>query len=237
MLMQIEIIEMDPERIFRLYGMFLILAVLFTILAVNIRRREGEKTRQRVFLSKFFLLSAIGLYANLIYAPLGSVEIQTLGNKFVVLTNIMGIVNLSFFTVSITKSEVEFSAKKSRIWEICIFLLASITYYLPNVFTMEFTEAYSPIWSIAMGIYFLVLSQTFFIFCVVVGVKAIISFEDKQVKRRLLYLLVGILLLEGVVISALVRNMEIRDPWTMVLSFSIVPSALFLYFGVGKKLA
>ncbi len=235
-MLQIEIIEMEPDRIFRLYGVFLTLAVMFTILAISIRRREGEKTRQRVFLSKFFILSAIGLYANLIYAPFGSIVIQTLGNKFVVLANIMAIVNLAFFTISINKAEVEFSAKKSRIWEVGLLLLVAITYFLPGVFTMEFIEAYSPIWGIAMGIYFLVFSQTFFIICTVVGVKTLIKFESKEVKKRLQYLLIGVLFLEGVVISTLLRNIEIRDLWTLVLSFSIAPSALFLYFGVGKKL-
>ncbi len=230
-------IELGIDRLFRLYGIFLVLGLVFIFFGIDIRRREGEKTRQRVFLSKFFLISALGLIINVIYAPFDSVEIQTLGNKFVILTQIMGLVNLCFFTISLHKSEKEFTPKKSRILEIGLLLLALITYFLPNIFTIEFTEDYAPIWSMAMGLYVIIIFQAIFILIMIFGILSAKIFEDKQIKKRLQYLLIGIIFLQGVVFSTFLRNLWInRSIWTLLLGLSIIPSGLFLYFGVGKKL-
>ncbi len=222
---------MGFQRIFLLYVVFLTIAASCLFFGIKILKR-GQLTRQKSFIVTFFFFVASGLIINPIYAPFASIPIQTFGNKLVMLTSTMGLVNLMFFSISVAKSSQEFTRNQVIAIE-SIFLVLCLFYYL---FPISFHEDFTPIWPVEFVIYTLVVSETAFVIAVVFSVKAIREFGDKAMKTKLRNFLIGVLLIDLVMVSTILRNGQLveADTILVLMGLLIIPGVLMIYYSVGR---
>lgn len=228
----VDFIQLSAERLVILYGLYMIIVVIFLWFAANLYKR-GARSRQKAFIARFFIFVAIGLIINAIYAPMDSELIQSLGNKTVIFLTTIAHANLLFFAISVQKSEIEFTPKKAWLYTILV-AIVSIGYYL---FPITFKSDYSPVWTVEIFVFALILTQSLMISAFVIIIKINRTIENPAIKQRMLNLFIGIIMLEFVMISTLMRNAQFISGILSILpGLLIIPGGLLIYFGVGKKL-
>ncbi len=234
-----DFLTLTPERIFTVYVMYSSISALFLIFAAKLSRR-GQKSQQKAFITKVFLYIALGLIINVIYAPFNNRLFQEVGTKIVIFMTTMGFVNLLFFTYSLTRSTQEFTRKKSIIAEILFACVAGVYFFLPV--SLKDPDL-SPIWPTGFIIFCAIFTQALFTLAMVYGVLVERTMKDEEIRKRFRLFLLGLVLLEIVLISTLLRNGQylaalgsVGTTLLMLLALCIIPGGILIYLGVGKNI-
>ncbi len=226
-------LSLPPERLIVIYGFYSFICVLFLVFAVKLYRR-GQRSQHKAYIVKFFLYVVLGLFLNILYAPVDDIIIQELGNKSVIFLTTMGIINLVFFTYTIFRSTQEFAHKKSMIAEAILACIAAIYFILPIDFIMP---GYSPYWPELMVSLALILTQSLFVIAIGLGIIIVFRMTDSVMKKRFWMFLVGLLMFEMVLLTTILRNGQLI-PGIILLIFGLfmIPGGIFVYLGVGKNI-
>jgi len=228
----IEFNHLSTDRIITIYGIYLSLAIIFSIMAAKLIKRGDESLRKK-FIIQLFLFLEIGLFLNALYAPIDNLLIQTIGNKTVIFLSTLGMGNLFLFIIGVKKSEVEFTPKHAIISELIMAVISAGYYAIP----IEFGPTYAPIWPGLFLIYSIIITQTLFISSIVLGINMFRGMQDPLIRKKFIMFLIGLICIELVLIQTYLKNGQfVTSPLLNLMGLSIIPGGLLIYFGVGKDI-
>ena len=220
----------------------LIIAGLFLFLAIKLLRRNQH--RPTVTLGMLYIISASGLIFNAIFLFIGTFQPENEVLLLVIyfLTFFPWLFSLVFiltFILSLLRLGDVFTIKKQLIITLIYGFIIIIIFFTPNGIT--FSEQWRPIfsWSFLTLIY---IALTVFIAVPTLWYsrRLIKTFQDKILKKKLITFIIGIY---GLIFSIYMTILYItwQDSlfsaiWSIVTTFIVIPSALFIYYGIGREL-
>ena len=220
----------------------LILASIFFFIAITLLKRN--RMRPIITLSMFYIFSATGLIFNAIFLLLAAFipENAVLLQVFYFLSfypMLFSPIFILTFIVSLLKLEFVFTIKKQLIITIIYSLVIFIIYFTPDGIT--FIDQWRPVYSWP----FLMLVYIFYSGYIVIPTllysrRLVKTFEDKILKRKLITFIIGVIgmfsSLYGAVLYITWQNPLFKSLWSVITVLIIIPSAIFIYYGIGREL-
>ena len=232
----------DITRILIIFIPGLSIAGLFLYLAIKLLRRNQQ--RPTVTLGMLYVISASGLIFNVIHVVLAAFQPENEVLLLVIyfLTFFQWLFSLVFiltFMLSILNLGDVFTIKKQLIITFIYAFIIVILFFTPNGIT--FSEQSRPIfsWGFLTLVY---ITLTVFIALPTLWYsrRLINTFQDKILKRKLITFIIGIY---GLIISTYLTILYITwqdslfsSLWSAITTFISIPSALFIYYGIGREL-
>jgi len=223
----------DIGRLIIIYVIQLFLSGIFLFLAYKILRRN--RNRLTTILSSFYAVEAIAFIFNAIYPSIGF-NPGTFIIYFIAAYLIsFGPIFLILFNINLIRIDSEFTIKKQTIiiliYGLSIFLLLNI----PGGITINEETNWSPLYSW----YFLIILYIFFSVVIIVPfifqiIKLYRTFEDKNLKKKLRYFIVGfsgyIFSFYGVILYNTWNEPTFRLIWNVLILVILIPSASLIYY-------
>ena len=227
----VEFVQFTTDRLVMIYGVYSMICLMFLVFAYKLSKR-GESTPQKTHIVRFFVFTALGLILNMAYAPFDNVPIQMLGNKTVILLTTMSLCNLMLFTLIVNKSSMVITDQKRFLIQAVVLGLCVVYYVIP----ITFGEGFQPDWRPIMWIYMITVTETL-ILSMYFGIRTAINIEAKEIRRRFLNFLIGVLFIAVMLVYTALRNGRIiTSPIFLLLGLAIIPGGLLIYYGVGREL-
>lgn len=232
----------DIARILIIFIPQLIVAGLFLFLAIKLIRRNQQ--RPTLTLCMLYTISASGLIFNAIHVVLAAFQPE---NEVLLLViyflsyflMLFSPVFILTFIISILRLGDVFTIKKQLIITLIYGFLVFILFFTPNGIT--FSEQWRPIYS--WGFLTLVyISLTVFIVLPTLWYsrRLIKTFQDKILKRKLITFIIGIIgllfTIYGMVLYITWQDSLFSSLWSVLTTFIVIPSAIFIYYGIGREL-
>ena len=233
----------DIIRIIIIFIPQLVLAGLFLFLAIKLLRRNRQ--RPTVTLCMLYIISAAGLIFNAMHVILAAFQPE---NEFLLLTiyfltffpMLLSPVFILTFMLSLLRLGDVFTIRKQLLITSIYGLIIGIIFFTPN--GISFSEDLSrPIFS--WGFLILVYAAlTVFILSPTMWYsrRLIKMFKDKILKKKLRTFLIGVfgmlLSIYGTVLYITWQDSFFSTLWSILTTFIIIPSALFIYYGIGRNL-
>ena len=234
----------SPELI-RLLIVFipqLILASIFLYIAIKLLKRN--RIRPIVTLSMFYIFSATGLIFNAIFLLIAvfipendllMVSLYFLSFYPILFSPIF----IFTFIITLLKLDDVFTLKKQSLMVLIYGLITFFVFFTPD--GIRFTEEWRPIFSwTLLAIVFIVYSVFIVIPTIIYSRRLLKTFQDKVLKKKLLTFIIGVI---GMLFSVYGATLYItwQDPlfraiWSVATVLIIIPSALFIYYGIGREL-
>ena len=231
----------DMPRILIIFIPQLIVAGLFLFLAIKLLRRNQQ--RPTLTLCMLYILSASGLIFNAMHVVLAAFQPE---NE----TLLLAVYFLSYFPmlfspvfiltfiISILRLGDVFTIKKQLIITLIYGFLVFIIFFTPDGITFEqWVPKFS--WVFLTLVY---LSLTVFIVLPTFWYsrRLIKTFKDKILKRKLIIFISGIagmiISIYGTVLYITWKDSLFSSLWSIITTFIIIPSAIFIYYGIGREL-
>ena len=220
----------------------LILASMFLFIAIKLLKRN--RLRSIITLSMFYIFSATGLIFNAIFLliaaflPENAVLLQVIYflSFYPMLFSPIFILT---FIVSLLKLEFVFTIKKQLIVTVIYSLVIFIIYFAPGGIT--FIDQWRPVyhWNFSMLV-FIFYSGYIVIPTLLYSRRLIRTFEDKILKKKLITFIIGVIgmfsSVYGVLLYITWKNPLFRSLWSIITVLIIIPSAIFIYYGIGREL-
>lgn len=219
------------------------ISIVFLFLAFKILKRS--RSQLSLTLSIFYILIGTSTFTNLIFLLLTPTRIDTLLFILYFLTSYLTIFAFIFILVfihNLLNIDSIYSFKKYLIIILvygiaCFILLIAV----PEGIRISSETNWVPVYSWT----FLVVEYIFFTCFITISVfmystKLYRKFEDKNLKKKLRYFILGIfgmiLILYGVVLFNTWQHITFKSIWSVLVMFIMVPSAISIYYGIGQKL-
>ncbi len=186
-------------------------------------------------ISAFFLVAGSGLMLNVIYSSLNNEEVIRFLN---ILTIFLVTWSVSFLLAGIASINYSNKVLTDRI-KIFIVGVAFIG-ILPLFFIPDGVDLlppdFTPYWNSTFTIYSLILSQALFWTTFGIGYKAYRNFQETEIKKKFLKLLVGLIFFDYILVQNALINSGVlpRALIVTLLSLLVIPAALLVYVGIGK---
>jgi Co/Zn/Cd efflux system component len=234
--------SIDLSRIIIIFIGQVILATIFLFIAIKLLRR----TRQRpiITLSLLYILTTIGMIFNILHVLIASFYP---GNEMLLIViyfltffpPLFSAIFILTFIISILKLEDVFTIRKQLIITSIYGLLIILIFFIPGgiTFTEQSRPSYS--WTLLAAIYsvftgFVVLPTIWY------SIRLIKSFKDKILKKKLTTFLIGVFGMYTTVYGAILyitwQNPLFSTIWSVVTFFLMIPSAILIYYGIGREL-
>ena len=220
----------------------LILAGLFLFLAIKLFRRNQQ--RPILTLCIFYILSATGLIFNAIFLLIAAFqpenEVLLLVIYFLtIFPMLFSPVFILTFMISILRLGDVFTIKKQLIITLFYGFIVFIIFFTPNGIT--FNEQWRPIYSWAfLTIVYITLTVFIALPILWYSRRLIKIFQDKILKRKLITFIIGIygmlFSIYGTILYITWQDSLFSFLWSIFTTFVIIPSALFIYYGIGREL-
>ena len=219
-----------------------ILAGIFIFIAIKLLRRT--RPRPIITLSLFYLLTAIGLILNVVHVLIAAIQPES--SVLLIVIYFFSFYPITFsaifiltFIVSILKLGDVFTLKKQLIITLIYGFMILLVFFIPDGIT--FTEQWRPIWSwpLFIAIYF-VFTTFITIPTIVYSRRLVRTFQDRILKKKLNTFLLGVfgmyLAVYGVTLYLTWQNSLFSAIWSVVTFFLMIPSAILIYYGIGREL-
>lgn len=220
----------------------LVLASIFLFIAIKLLRRN--RLRSIITLSMFYIFSATGLIFNAIFLliaafiPENAVLLQVIYflSFYPMLFSPIFILT---FIVSILKLEFVFTIKKQLIVTVIYSFVILLIYFTPD--GISFTDQWRPVysWTFLM-LFYIIYSGSIVIPTLVYSRRLARTFEDKILKKKLITFIIGVIGMLSSVYGAVLyitwQNDLFRSLWSVITVLIIIPSAIFIYYGIGRDL-
>jgi len=232
----------DVARLLIIFIPQLIVAGLFLFLAIKLLRRNQQ--RPTLTLCMLYILSASGLIFNAMHVVLAAFQPE---NEVLLLViyfltyfpMLFSPVFILTFIISILRLGDVFTIKKQLIITLIYGFLVFIIFFTPNGIT--FSEQWRPMfsWGFLTLVY---ISLTVFIVLPTFWYsrRLIKTFKDKILKRKLIIFISGIagmiISIYGTVLYITWQDSLFSSLWSIITTFIIIPSAIFIYYGIGREL-
>ena len=232
----------DLSRMLIIFVGQLILAGIFIFIAIKLLRRT--RPRPIITLSIFYFLASIGFIFNILH-----VIIRTINPEDAVLLKVIyfltfypplfsGIFILTFILCILKLGDV-FTLRKQLIITLIYGFLIILIFFIPDGIT--FTDQSRPIYSWVLFTAFYTIFTVFIVIPTIWYSRRLIkTFQDKILKRKLTTFLIGVFgflfALYGSILYITWQDSLFSSIWSIVTTFIIIPSALFIYYGIGREL-
>ena len=220
----------------------LILASIFLYIAIKLLKRN--RIRPIVTLSMFYIFSATGLIFNAIFLLIAEFKPE-------VTFLLVSLYFLSFypilfspifiitFMITVLKLDDVFTVKKQSIIVLIYGLITFFVFFTPE--GIRFTEEWRPIFSWTLLTLILIVFSIFILIPTIIYSRRLLkTFKDKILKKKLLTFIIGVI---GIMISVYGAAFYItwQDPtfrslWSVITVLLIIPSAISIYYGIGREL-
>lgn len=220
----------------------LILASIFLYIAVKLLKRN--RMRSIITLSMFYTFSTAGLIFNAIFVLIATLmpENESL---------LISLYFLSFYPIlfspifiitfinTLLKLDDVFTLKKQILIIMIYGLITFLVFFTPD--GIKFTEEWRPIFSWTLFAVILIVFTAFTVIPTLIYSRRLLkTFKDKILKKKLLTFIIGVI---GVLTSVYGATLYItwQDPlfrsiWSVATVIILIPSALFIYYGIGREL-
>jgi len=232
----------DMVRVLIIFITGLIIAALFLYLAIKLLRRNRQ--RPTVTLCMMYIISASGLIFNAMHVVLAvfQPENEVLLLVIYFLTFFLWLFSPVFiltFMLSLLRLGDVFTIKKQLIITLIYGFIIVIIYFTPNGIT--FSEQWRPIYSwVFLTLMYIALTVFILLPTLWYSRRLIKTFQDKILKKKLITFLTGVfgmlLSLYGTILYITWQDSLFSSLWSIVTTFISIPSALFIYYGIGREL-
>jgi len=232
----------DFPRILIIFVGQSILAGIFIFIAIKLLRRT--RPRPIITLSMFYLLTAFGLILNVVHVLIAAIQPES--SVLLVIIYFFSFYPITFsaifiltFIISILKLGDVFTLKKQLIITLIYGFLILLVFFIPEgiTFTVQGRSKWS--WPLFIAIY---LIFTFFITIptIVYSRRLVRTFQDRILKKKLNTFLLGVfgmyLAVYGVTLYLTWQDPLFSAIWSVVTFFLMIPSAILIYYGIGREL-
>ena len=232
----------DMVRLLIIFIPGLIIAGLFLYLAIKLLRRNRQ--RPTVTLGMLYIISASGLIFNVTHVVLAAFqpENEALLSVIYFLTIFQMLLSPVFiltFVISILRLGDVFTIKKQLIITLVYGFVICIIIFTPNgiIFSEQSRPTFS--WGFLTLIY---IALTVFILLPTLWYsrRLIKTFQDKILKRKLITFMIGVfgmlISIYGTILYITWQNSLFSSLWSTFTTFISIPSALLIYYGIGREL-
>lgn len=232
----------DLSRIIIIFIGQLILASIFIFIAIKLLKRT--RPRPIITLSILYFLLTTGFIFNVLHVLIAVIQPE----NEVLLTVIYFLsfypllfssIFLLTFIICILKLGDVFTLKKQFIITMIYGFVTLLIFFIPGGIT--FTEQWRPIysWSFFTAIY---ISFTIFVTIPTIWYSRLLlrTFQDRILKKKLKTFLIGVfgmyLSVYGGTLYITWQNPLFSSIWSVVTFLLLIPSAIFIYYGIGREL-
>jgi hypothetical protein len=228
---------MDVARFLQIYIIQGGFAFFFFYMGILVLKRA--KKRPNLYLSSFYLSTAIGGLINIIYA---NIFIETVVYVLHFITYYVlcySLVFLLIFTLIILKPIDKFKTRIQITLLIIVGILLLGLLFIPNGIQINQSTNWKPSWSWSFFIYSIILCSTVLIIPTsYYSVRIYSKFENQHLKKKWKYYLIGVLgyffLYYGTSFSNTLNNDSFRLIWS-IISLPTLISLFLIYYGVGRQ--
>lgn len=231
--------QLDSTRFIQIYIVQALVGVYFLLIAYKILKRDTK--RLNLILSLFYIIGTIGIVLNCIYAPLTDETAVYILNFMTNYCFGLAPIFIVVFSLILLKSEKIITTKKQLLIIIIYGAILFCMILIPNGVTINESTNWRPVWSVPFLIYVLiVISALGLIPTVYFGYEIFKRFEDKELKNKWKFFVIGIIgvyvFTFGTFISNTLNIDSVRTIWSIIsLGLNIV-YPYFIYHGVGRQL-
>lgn len=230
--------HVDPLRLLLLLSFQGAVSIFFFYLAIRLLKRNLH--RLTLILSSFYIITGSGLLFSLIYLPFRESIIGFIFYLIAAFLIPFGAVFLTLFIINLLYMESQFSIKNQllyvAIYGIFLFLILNIPEGIKiNQYT-QWTPLYSWLFIMIFYLYFalLIIFPTIYYL-----LKLYHKFEDKKLKRKLKYFIIGMsgmfIVFYGLILYNSSIGPEFKTIWAG-LSLIVIPCGYLIYYGIGRDL-
>jgi len=234
---------LTPVRIITVYGVQGFLVVFFIYLVYKILKRD--KKRLNYIFSFQYLIPAISLSINFIYAPL-TIELAVLSLNFIttILTAISTIFNLLFILIILKSEKVVNTVKQILFIGIyAVLLVCSLFFYIdPDLgITMNADTKWLPAWEWPLFLYIIGIYSLYVVIPTYYYTSKVYHrFEDRDLKKKWGVFIIGNTGLFAVIylifLSNTLNDNTIRIVFSIISGISAILGAYGTYYGVLRQL-
>ena len=233
----------SPEEV-RLLLVFipqLILASIFLFIAIKLLIRN--RMRSIITLSMFYVFSAAGLIFNAIFLliatfiPENAVLLVSLYflSFYPILFSPIFIIT---FMITLLKLDDVFTLKKQSIIVLIYGLITFLVFFTPEGISFD---DWRPRFSwILLSLILIVFSVFILIPTIIYSRRLLKTFKDKILKKKLLTFIIGVtgilISVYGGILYITLQDLLFRSLWSVATVIILIPSALFIYYGIGREL-
>ncbi|TXT61269.1 MAG: conserved membrane protein of unknown function [Promethearchaeota archaeon] len=237
---------MDFVRFIQVYIAQGFIGVFFLFLVYKILKR-GSHRLNKVF-SAFYVTSSTGIFLNFIYAPLTFEGLELLVLILNFLTNYLvafSIIFLVVFQLIILKSEKVIDKDKQKYiiigYGVILAVLIIFLFFPEMGVKLDSSTDWKPVWFAPFYFYMIsALTICTFLPVVVIGLQIYRSFQDKRLKEKWRYYMLGTIFLFAFlygIFTANFLNIPIfRTIWALASLFLTIVGGYLLYYGVGRQI-
>ncbi|MHA2038900.1 MAG: hypothetical protein ACXACX_20165 [Candidatus Hodarchaeales archaeon] len=229
---------MDLARFLQIYviqGGFVIFFIYMGIIVL----RRGKK-KPNIFLSSFYISTAIGGSINIIYANIFVENVVYILHFLTYYLVCYSLILLLIFTLIILKPSNKFNTKIQITLLVFggIILLGLLV--IPNGIQINQSTNWKPNWSWSFFMYSIIFCSAILVIPTsYYSLKIYSKFEDQNLKKKWKYFLIGVLgyffLYYGTSFSNTLNSDNFRLIWSMV-SLPTLISLFLIYYGVGRQI-
>jgi len=227
------------------------ISVVFLYLAYKILTRS--RSRISLTLSFFYVLLGFSTLTNIAFLLLIPTELDILLYIlyfFIAFVTIFGFIFILIFIHNLLNIESIYSFKKYLffiiLYGLCCFLLLGMFFLGIGIdpelrINISNETSWKPVYSWE----FLIVVYIFFSLSITIpyliySIKLYKKFEDKNLKKRLRFFILGIfgmtIMFYGVVLFNTWQNDLFKALWSILVIFIMIPSAYSIYYGIGQNL-
>lgn len=230
--------DIDLSRFFLILTIQLFVSAIFFYLAFKVLKRNYNPTT--LTLSIFYIFIGVGFILNVIFLPLSSYLVGYIIYYIAAFLIIFGGIFLVLFIKNLLNLEAIFFSKQNLMIMISYAILVLFVLFFPGGITISEKTEWTPDWSWAFFLTLCFLDACYIIIpTIILSVKLYKRFEDKNLKRKLRYFILGIIFILFAYYGLLLYNtwdeIIFKRIWTF-LSLIVVPAGLLIYYGIGHNL-
>lgn len=229
---------MDLARFLQIYVIQGGFTVFFFYMAIIILKR-GKK-RPNLYLSGFYLSTAIGGLINIVYANIFIENIVYLLHFITYYVLCYSLTFLLIFTLILLKPVDKFNTKIQITLLILVGILLLGLLFIPNGIQINQTTNWKPNWSWSFFLYSIIVCSAILIVPTsYYSLKIYFKFENQQLKKKWKYFLMGLFayffLYYGTSFSNTLNSDTFRLIWSLI-SLPTLIALYIIYYGVGRQL-
>lgn len=234
--------NIDIGRIVLTFIFQIIVVIVFGYLGYSIFTRR--KNRMNKYFAVFFILLTLGNIINIIYVLIyGFIGLESVVVYLHLSTNFLNFLGLPFLYIvnqMILKSSIVFSIDRIKKYLVPYILILIIGTILIQIFDGVTWDPFGyPHWSLTYFLFALILSIGLaMIPALVISFKVYAQLNEKQVKRRYLFFLVGTIgltLLLVIIYFSNFLNVMILRSILSIISLSMIIWVIFIYYGLRRS--
>ncbi|MHA2282492.1 MAG: hypothetical protein ACXAC5_16740 [Promethearchaeota archaeon] len=229
---------MDLARFLQIYVIQGGFAIFFFYMAIIVLKRGKKRTN--LYLSGFYLSTAIGGIINIFYANIFIGIIVYILHFITYYVLCYSLIFLLIFTLILLKPANKINTKIQFTLLILGGILLLGLLFIPNGIQINGSTNWKPVWSWTFFIYSIIVCSTMLIIpASYYSLKIYSKFENQHLKKKWKYFLIGLLAFFFLYYGTSFSNALNIDYFRLIWSLVSLPTLIALYlihYGVGRQL-